>query len=366
MKMKEAVQELTKLIAEVEWEKLWGQFLEGRFSDMGLDEVVSEVLALEFVRSGAPDGCVYRLNFEYGGDEFDVVVNVYHASVEDPVTRILRQFEVFTQFHPRAMKLLVKQKPFLVIAEDEPYYWQVYGIIRDSEKEQGRWTTEDETRYTGAVTNVPRHKREQASQRKGGGYYSRLIADDLTPSDYREQARILAAEHDDLKDGDVCHCHDCQVVIPLLDCAARQSEQWEKTWLRLLKETARFSDMMGLDDGEWQLADDETLLEQFDPWGVLAMATKQLEDEQREAVRDEALTCPFCGEKSRVIKAWGNSGFYVSCPSRRCADGPFRDSQEEAIAIWKSVRRVGSARKYQSPVWHEGAREIVIGEKEAE
>lgn len=105
-------------------------------------------------------------------------------------------------------------------------------------------------------------------QAQQAGFHSRLLLDELRPSDYREQARLLEVEHDEVPEGEVCHCQDCQAVIPMLHCAARQIEQWDKDWSELLKRLARLSDAMGL-QGEWGLADDETLLEQFDPWAVL-------------------------------------------------------------------------------------------------
>lgn len=50
-------------------------------------------------------------------------------------------------FHPRAWKLMRKQKNFLVVAEDEPYFAQVYDLIRETEQKQDRWTDEDEYHY---------------------------------------------------------------------------------------------------------------------------------------------------------------------------------------------------------------------------
>lgn len=49
----------------------------------------------------------------------------------------------------RAGKLLKKGKFFLVVAEDEPYFRQVYGMIREHEKQIGRWTEEDEEQFEG-------------------------------------------------------------------------------------------------------------------------------------------------------------------------------------------------------------------------
>lgn len=39
----------------------------------------------------------------------------------------------FEAFHPRAVKLLRKQKNFIVIAEDEPYFAEAYSLIRKNE-----------------------------------------------------------------------------------------------------------------------------------------------------------------------------------------------------------------------------------------
>jgi len=53
----------------------------------------------------------------------------------------------YEAFHPRAMKLLHKRKNFLVVAEDEPYFFKVCNLIREHEKEINRWTDEDENWY---------------------------------------------------------------------------------------------------------------------------------------------------------------------------------------------------------------------------
>ncbi len=53
----------------------------------------------------------------------------------------------FEKFHPRAVKLLRKQKNFIVIAEDEPYFTKVYRLIRKSEMAKGTWSEEDECIY---------------------------------------------------------------------------------------------------------------------------------------------------------------------------------------------------------------------------
>lgn len=47
----------------------------------------------------------------------------------------------------RAGKLLVDDKPFLVVSIYEPYYLDVYDIISKSEIEKGTWTLSDEIEY---------------------------------------------------------------------------------------------------------------------------------------------------------------------------------------------------------------------------
>lgn len=62
--------------------------------------------------------------------------------------------EATLDFHPRAAKLMQKRKKFIVIAEDEPYYTNVYGVIRDREIHFNRWTDEDEKLYRAALKAV--------------------------------------------------------------------------------------------------------------------------------------------------------------------------------------------------------------------
>lgn len=50
-------------------------------------------------------------------------------------------------FHPRAVKLIEKRKNFVVVSESEPYFLEVYKMIRAHEYAKGSWTTEDEALY---------------------------------------------------------------------------------------------------------------------------------------------------------------------------------------------------------------------------
>lgn len=64
------------------------------------------------------------------------------------------QIRQWREFHPRAVKLLSRHKPFLVVANDEPYYHQVYAMIRQHEIEVGRWSEIDERKYQAAQPSV--------------------------------------------------------------------------------------------------------------------------------------------------------------------------------------------------------------------
>jgi hypothetical protein len=55
--------------------------------------------------------------------------------------------ECWSLLKTRAGKLLLKGKPFIVVAIDEPYYAHVYRLIRKHETHKGTWTEEDEVEY---------------------------------------------------------------------------------------------------------------------------------------------------------------------------------------------------------------------------
>ena len=68
-------------------------------------------------------------------------------ALQSEIARLTEQILNMSNFHPRAMKLLQKNKPFLVVALDEPYVMQVYDLIRNNERSKGTWTYEDEVKY---------------------------------------------------------------------------------------------------------------------------------------------------------------------------------------------------------------------------
>jgi hypothetical protein len=57
------------------------------------------------------------------------------------------QISEFEKFHPRAVKLLRKQKKFIVIAVDEPYFIEAFSLIRQHEQQKGTWDESDEASY---------------------------------------------------------------------------------------------------------------------------------------------------------------------------------------------------------------------------
>lgn len=72
---------------------------------------------------------------------------------------LLRQkLEVAKEFHPRAMSLIEKQQNFVVVANDEPYFEQVYSLIREDRLKTSRWSIEDENNYKRAIAKLGEKK----------------------------------------------------------------------------------------------------------------------------------------------------------------------------------------------------------------
>lgn len=51
----------------------------------------------------------------------------------------------------RLNKVLASGKKFLIVTESEPYYMDVYMMMRATERKQGTWTPQDEDRYVAAL-----------------------------------------------------------------------------------------------------------------------------------------------------------------------------------------------------------------------
>ncbi len=88
--------------------------------------------------------------------------NDLHEKLES-LEKEIRELE---SFHPRAINLLRKKKNFLVVSDTEKYYLEVYGLIRNSERASGTWTSEDEERYQKEVKmrNVSVENRKNRSK----------------------------------------------------------------------------------------------------------------------------------------------------------------------------------------------------------
>lgn len=58
-----------------------------------------------------------------------------------------KEAEEMELFHRKAWKLLVQRKNFVVVAEDEPFFIDVYAFIRVQKQKEGDWSEFDEYRY---------------------------------------------------------------------------------------------------------------------------------------------------------------------------------------------------------------------------
>lgn len=75
--------------------------------------------------------------------------------------------------------------------------------------------------------------------------------------------------------GDLTHGQVHQLIAEIRRLRAELQPLQESDtygWQPLMREIAKLSDALGLDDGDWSDADDSTLLEQFDPWAVIRSA----------------------------------------------------------------------------------------------
>lgn len=72
-------------------------------------------------------------------------------SIEDEIARLLNL--PHPTIGPRLTKVLNSGKDFLVVTDSEPYYLDVYALIRDQERKQKTWDAEDEERYISALHN---------------------------------------------------------------------------------------------------------------------------------------------------------------------------------------------------------------------
>lgn len=88
---------------------------------------------------------------------FDAIIGAEDAlrAQLDAANERIKALEETVSYHPRAFKLMSKQKNFVVVAQDETYFVAVYSLIRDNEKLFGTWTEIDEELYLRAIRQVP-------------------------------------------------------------------------------------------------------------------------------------------------------------------------------------------------------------------
>ena len=87
--------------------------------------------------------------------DVDILINEFRkgrntwprASIElfvREITRLNNHIAMIKSLYPLAYKLIAKKKSFIVVAIDEPYYKDVYEMIRDEEIKQDDWSDQDE------------------------------------------------------------------------------------------------------------------------------------------------------------------------------------------------------------------------------
>lgn len=62
-----------------------------------------------------------------------------------------KRYKDALEFNPLAEKMSLKKKQFIVVAIDEPYFKEVYDIIRKEERRKDTWNFDDEMAYVEAL-----------------------------------------------------------------------------------------------------------------------------------------------------------------------------------------------------------------------
>lgn len=81
---------------------------------------------------------------------------------QSEIEKLVAEIQNTLSFHPRAIKLMEKRKPFVVVAEDEPYYLRVFAMIRAHERHKGTWSVIDEQRYQEARIRITEESQRNA------------------------------------------------------------------------------------------------------------------------------------------------------------------------------------------------------------
>jgi len=87
-------------------------------------------------------------------EELSIRTVLAEAHVDGRAARKLEDYEQLELANPRAFKLMRRPEYFLVIARHEPYFAEVYWLIRAHETAAGTWTAIDENIYQKHINAV--------------------------------------------------------------------------------------------------------------------------------------------------------------------------------------------------------------------
>lgn len=114
-----------------------------------------------------------------GVDNMDKMEGMDKPGAERPKEPYEAPMFLEMALNPRLNKVLASGKEFLIVTETEPYYLDVYRMIRKQEKKQGTWTQQDEERYVEVLEE---------------GYDSLMLDSSLRWNDGRLEPRRRASE----------------------------------------------------------------------------------------------------------------------------------------------------------------------------
>jgi hypothetical protein len=120
-----------------------------------LDELKSKIKLANAELRALCHGKRFAMHIPVQLTDPDIVIGDGLMAWEKVISR-LETAEADLAFHPRAAKLIHKRKNFVLVAEDEPYFMDVYTLIKLHELYKGTWTVEDERLYQEALAKSNR------------------------------------------------------------------------------------------------------------------------------------------------------------------------------------------------------------------
>lgn len=115
-------------------------FRKGEYVGKRLNVSRKAVINPEVVETG--------VGYQPGMDDMD---KIGKPGVEKPKEPYEAPMFLEMALNPRLNKVLASGKEFLIVTETEPYYLDVYRMIRHQEQTQGTWTRHDEQGYVEAL-----------------------------------------------------------------------------------------------------------------------------------------------------------------------------------------------------------------------